>query len=86
MKVHCSAQHFDHPSDAYRAFDCSCGGQVRPDETPKFSSDLSWYSVEGGCDKCQEPYFVLAVSKDSMMPWALKKIREFLRQVDKAGS
>jgi hypothetical protein len=67
-KYKASIQHFEHPSDAYRTFECSdCGGTVRITKTPDFEPEMDWYDVMAKCDSCPTEYLVIGIADDSQM-------------------
>ena len=67
-KYKASIQHFDHPSEAYRSFECSdCAGTVRITQTPDFEPEMDWYDVLAKCDSCSMQYLVIGITDDAQM-------------------
>lgn len=65
--VRASIQVFDHPADAYKRFECSCGGAVGITETPDFEEEMDWYTVMATCNACACRYLVIGIKDAAQM-------------------
>lgn len=84
-KYKASIQHFEHPADAYRTFDCGCGGTVRITETPDFEPGMDWYDVMAACDACKAVYLVIGIASDAQMAGARLMAMNFFMGVEDGG-
>lgn len=82
-RVYGSCQVFDEPSDAYKPFECGCGGMARTTETPRFDRHLLSYDTLAECGTCRRMYFVVGVADSSMMDEARLTVMSFFSALDK---
>ena len=83
MRVQVSVQVFDHPTDVFNAFACSCegcGGSVRNREAPEFFREMDEYLMFSVCDACAVPYLVVGVNSPTQINYGREVANRFMKK------